>query len=229
MHLRSESPILYFGTPVVLISTRNEDGTANLAPMSSAWWLGWRCVLGMSASSQTSQNLLRTGECVLNLPSDDQAASVDAIACTTGTDPVPDSKRARGYRAERDKFGLAGLTAQPSEVVDPPRVLECPVQMEASLVKARPIAADDPRFGGFAYILEVSVERLHLHESVVWDGNPNRVDPDRWRPLIMSFARFYGLRDGTVHDSRLARIPERLYPRVGAGYTSGAAEYASGS
>jgi hypothetical protein len=93
--------------------------------------------------------------------------------------------------------------------------------MEASLVKARPIAADDPRFGGFAYALEVSVERLHLHESVVWDGNPNRVDPDRWRPLIMSFARFYGLRDGTVHDSRLAHIPERLYPRVGAGYTSG--------
>ncbi|MGI8308307.1 hypothetical protein [Saccharopolyspora hattusasensis] len=29
--------ILYFGTPVVLLSTENSDGTANLAPMSSAW------------------------------------------------------------------------------------------------------------------------------------------------------------------------------------------------
>jgi flavin reductase (DIM6/NTAB) family NADH-FMN oxidoreductase RutF len=32
MHLRSESTILYFGTPVVLISTVNEDGSYNLAP-----------------------------------------------------------------------------------------------------------------------------------------------------------------------------------------------------
>ena len=31
-----EPAILYFGTPVVLISTVNEDGTSNLAPMSSA-------------------------------------------------------------------------------------------------------------------------------------------------------------------------------------------------
>jgi flavin reductase (DIM6/NTAB) family NADH-FMN oxidoreductase RutF len=39
-HVTIEPAILYFGTPVVLISTQNEDGTANLAPMSSAWWLG---------------------------------------------------------------------------------------------------------------------------------------------------------------------------------------------
>src|SRR6202042_1082484 len=42
-HIVSEPSILYFGTPVVLISSANEDGSANLAPMSSAFWLGWRC------------------------------------------------------------------------------------------------------------------------------------------------------------------------------------------
>ena len=31
-----EPAILYFGTPVVLIGTCNEDGSYNLAPMSSA-------------------------------------------------------------------------------------------------------------------------------------------------------------------------------------------------
>jgi flavin reductase (DIM6/NTAB) family NADH-FMN oxidoreductase RutF len=31
-----EPRVLYFGTPVVLVSTSNEDGTANLSPMSSA-------------------------------------------------------------------------------------------------------------------------------------------------------------------------------------------------
>jgi flavin reductase (DIM6/NTAB) family NADH-FMN oxidoreductase RutF len=40
MHTSIEPGILYFGTPVVLISTINPDGTANLAPMSSA--LVWR-------------------------------------------------------------------------------------------------------------------------------------------------------------------------------------------
>lgn len=41
MHISVERSILCFGTPVVLVSTRNEDGTTNVAPMSSAWWLVW--------------------------------------------------------------------------------------------------------------------------------------------------------------------------------------------
>jgi len=52
MHITIESAILYFGTPVVLLSTLNEDGSPNLAPMSSAWWLGWRAMLGLSASGK---------------------------------------------------------------------------------------------------------------------------------------------------------------------------------
>jgi hypothetical protein len=39
-HLVGEPSILYCGTPVVLISTVNEDGSPNIAPMSSAWSLG---------------------------------------------------------------------------------------------------------------------------------------------------------------------------------------------
>ena len=69
MHSTIEPGILYFGTPVVLISTRNEDRSLNLAPMSSAFWLGWRCVLGLAATSKTPENMRRTKECVLNLPS----------------------------------------------------------------------------------------------------------------------------------------------------------------
>ena len=76
-HVTIEPPILYLGTPVVLISTLNEDGTANLAPMSSAWWLGWRCMLGLQTASQTPQNMMRTGQCVLNLPTVEQVHAVD--------------------------------------------------------------------------------------------------------------------------------------------------------
>jgi len=38
MHRTIHPSILYVGTPVVLIGTVNEDGTPNLAPISSAWW-----------------------------------------------------------------------------------------------------------------------------------------------------------------------------------------------
>src|SRR5215468_726022 len=110
MHVNSEPAILYFGTPVVLISTVNEDGTYNLAPMSSAFWLGWRCMLGLGAASKTPQNLLRTRECVLNLPSVEQVTGVNRLARTTGSNPVPEKKVKRGYRYEPDKFGISGFT-----------------------------------------------------------------------------------------------------------------------
>ncbi len=77
MHRSIDPAILYFGTPVVLVSTLNEDGSANLAPISSAWWLGWNCMLGFGRRSHTPRNLLRTGECVLNLPSMEQVDAVD--------------------------------------------------------------------------------------------------------------------------------------------------------
>src|SRR5580698_11283514 len=131
MHKTIEPGILYFGTPVVLISTVNEDGSFNLAPMSSSFWLGWRCVLGLAAASKTPENMLRTGECVLNLPSAALAGMVDRLALTTGSDPVPEGKLRRGYRHEHDKFGRSGFTAMPSETVDAPRGRECPVQLEA--------------------------------------------------------------------------------------------------
>src|SRR5439155_7699380 len=127
MHKTIEPSILYFGTPVALISTLNEDGTANIAPMSSVWWLGWSCMLGLGAMGKTSENLIRTRECVINLPSAGQAAHVDRLAMTTGKDPVPAKKLSWGYRFELDKFGTAKLTPQASVAVRPPRVLECPV------------------------------------------------------------------------------------------------------
>ena len=49
-HLTIEPSILYVGTPVALLATVNEDGTVNLAPMSSAWALGDVVVLGVGES-----------------------------------------------------------------------------------------------------------------------------------------------------------------------------------
>lgn len=210
MHVPIDPAILYFGTPVVLVSSLNEDGSPNVAPMSSAWWLGRSCLLGFGARSHTPQNILRTGECVLNLPSVDQVSAVDRLARTTGSDPVPPHKVAMGYRHERDKLGVAGLSAVPSERVAPPRVRECPVQLEARLVGRHGLAEGDLERRGKLVALEVEILRVHVEASLVMDGTTDRIDPTRWRPLIMSFCHFFGLGE-RVHPSRLAEIPEWMY------------------
>jgi hypothetical protein len=55
-----------------------------------------------------------------------------------------------------------------------------------------------------ANVFEVHITKLHVDEAIL-DGNEDRphIDPVRWRPLIMSFCRFFGL-GGEVHPSRLA-------------------------
>src|SRR5690606_22432227 len=128
-HVVVHPSVLYVGTPAYLISTLNPDGTANLAPASSYWALGQMLVLGIEAGGQTIENLLARDELTVNFPSGEQWRSVVRLAPLTGRDPVPEAKAAR-YRFEPRKFKTAGLTPQRSELVSPPRVLECALQLE---------------------------------------------------------------------------------------------------
>ncbi len=210
MHITSQPAILYFGTPVVLVSTVNENETYNLAPISSAFWLGWRCIIGIGAASKTIENLKRTKQCVLNLPSVHEAAAVDRLALTTGSDPVPEAKQRRGYRTEKNKFEIAGLTAQPSQQVVAPRVAECPVQLEAEVMMIHPVAEEDSKSRGRIVTIELKIVRVHIADTLLAEGDLNRIDPDKWRPLIMSFQKFYGLGE-QVHASALSQIPEHMY------------------
>lgn len=203
--------ILYFGTPVVLIGTRNPDGSANLAPFSSIFWLGWRAVIGLGTASQTAVNLARTGEAVLNLPCESLAGAVDRLALTTAADPVPEGKRQRGYRHEAAKFARAGLTEVAGETVGAPRAGECPVQMEAALVRRHGLAEGEPGRGGRTEVFELVIRRVHLDPAILIPGEPDRVDPRRWRPLMMSFQKYFGLSGEEAHPSLLATIPEPLY------------------
>jgi flavin reductase (DIM6/NTAB) family NADH-FMN oxidoreductase RutF len=195
MHIVPGLKVLYFGTPVVLVSTVNPDGSANLAPMSSAWWLGDSAMLGLGNSSQTAANLKRHGECVLNLASSDMADAVDRIAMTTGNPEIKPYRRKQGYVHVRDKFALGGLTRQDSDLVEPPRVRECPIQLECRVVEGRPF--DDGATG-----FQVRVLRAHVEDDLVVPGT-HYIDPLRWDPLIMKFCEFFG-GGVNVRPSRLA-------------------------
>ncbi|MFF9527619.1 flavin reductase family protein [Streptomyces achromogenes] len=186
--------ILYFGTPVILLTTENEDGTFNLAPISSAWALGQHIVLGLGSESQTARNLAARSELVINVASPELWEQVERLAPLTGADPVPESKRAV-YRYEPDKFAAAGLTPTASHIVKPPRVAECALQLEA---RARALT---PGGAGLFFSVECEVLRVHADESIVVPGT-HHIDPALWSPLIYNFRHYHGLAPEVGHGFR---------------------------
>lgn len=214
MHSIISPAILYWGTPIVFITTKNEDGSPNIGAMSSAFWLAHRCMLGLDSSSQTTANLLRTGQCVLNLPSEDLAENLNKIARTTGSNPVPPWKAAGGYTYCKDKFAVAGLTEMGSDFVEAPRIKECPVQMEAELVEVGELMKDLPDRKGLLYKMELRILRTHVEDELRLPGHANRIDSGKLRPMFMAFQKYYGIGkempDGEK-KSDLAEIGEEHY------------------
>jgi flavin reductase (DIM6/NTAB) family NADH-FMN oxidoreductase RutF len=186
--------ILYFGTPVVLLSTENDDGTANVAPISSAWALGHSVVLGLGADSQSAHNLASRPDMVINLPAPHQWEAVERLAPLTGRHPVPAAKSDR-FRYESAKFQAAGLQSQPSVQVRPPRVAECPLQLEARATTIHTAAA-----GGFL-IVEAHVVAVHAEARIVMPGT-DHINPAAWSPLIYNFRHYFGLGDHLGHSFR---------------------------
>ncbi|MBD0382159.1 flavin reductase family protein [Paenibacillus sedimenti] len=177
--------ILYFGTPVVLLSTLNEDETTNLTPMSSAWALGQRIVLGLGAGGKALMNLQRWEECVINLPDPSLWQHVERLAPLTGCDPVPVAKQGQ-YKHEKDKFSAAGLSPLPSMTVKPQRIAECPLQIEARVLHIQ-MASEDASFA----IIETGALKVHAYEPIVLGDR--HIDPSAWSPLIYNFRHYFGL------------------------------------
>jgi flavin reductase (DIM6/NTAB) family NADH-FMN oxidoreductase RutF len=193
-HVVIEPRILYFGTPVALLTSENEDGSFNVAPMSSAWALNQVVVLGLGLNGQTGLNLRRRPELVVNLPGPDMWRHVERLAPLTGRNPVPPAKR-DSFRFEPDKFAAAGLQPEPSAVVRPPRVAGCPLQLEARAASCHVDAT------GEFLIVEAHVLRVHADPRLVVPGT-NHVAPALWSPLIYNFRHYFSLGSQHGHNFR---------------------------
>ena len=191
MEFRTIEPkILYFGTPVALISSLNEDGSTNLAPMSSFWALGWTLMLGLLDETKTAENFARHPECVVNLPSPEMWREVEKLAPLTGKDPVPEIKQ-KQFRYEPHKFEVAGLTPLASEAVQPMRAEECPVHMEARVRKLHKLEGEKLAQLGGAVAAEVEILKVHVASELVIDDH--YVDPGKWSPLVYNFRHYFRL------------------------------------
>ncbi len=171
------------------MTTIGDDGRDNIGPMSSVWALGWSLMLGLECGSRTYENLMQQEMNVVNFPSALLFKQVEKIANLTGANPVPEYKRGR-YRYDPDKFTTAGFTRLRSELVQPPRIAECSIQLEAVLKNVIRIE-DDPMEPSMVAAVETRVVRVHVDERLVVENE--HIDPVNWKPLIYNFRHYYGL------------------------------------
>ena len=178
--------ILYYGTPVVLLTTLNEDGSTNISPISSSWALGNHIVLGIGLGGKAAENLQSCRECVINLPDPSLWEQVERLAPTTGKNPVPTEKAAQGFTYQSDKFAASGLASIPSQQVRPARIRECPLQIEAVVEDFRA-----PAYAPFFAIVETRAVAVHARRDLVI--GEHHIDPRLWSPLIYNFRHYFGL------------------------------------
>lgn len=183
MHQTIAPQMLYYGFPVLLLSTIDADGATNLTPVSSSWVLAGRAVLGLGTSGKAFENLTESKEAVLNIAEAGLWPQIEQIARLSGKHSLTPAKEALGYEYCADKFQAASLTPIRSLRVAPHGVEECPLILECLLEQTW-------LRDGFA-ILEFKVELVRCRESLVVEGN--YIDPGQWDPLIYSFRSYHGL------------------------------------
>ncbi|WP_382465916.1 hypothetical protein ACFIN9_28655 [Streptomyces noursei] len=142
-----------------LLSTENDDGTFVLVALQVRWDLGPVVSVWLPARGRTAQNLAVRPDVVFNLPPRRTAAQ-------EGTGGGPE--------------GEVPWT-EPSELVRPPRLAHCPVQLEARRVGERTVTD-----GAWTQI-EAQVLRVHADPRWVLPLGDGAIDVSAWRAPVHDF------------------------------------------
>ncbi|WP_439241674.1 MULTISPECIES: flavin reductase family protein [unclassified Lonepinella] len=191
MHQTIPMQTFYYGFPVVLLTTCDEQGHSNISPISSSWCLGDNIVIGLGTCGKAFENLQVCPEAVLNLPDNTMFQRVESIAPFTGKAEIPKHKQGI-YAYCSDKFAQGKLTAQTSIQVRPTRIAECPIQAEMRLQQ---ISQRD----GYA-IIEFKIVQLHAQQHLV--NEQGHIRPESWQPLIYNFRHYHGLSESLGKNFR---------------------------
>jgi flavin reductase (DIM6/NTAB) family NADH-FMN oxidoreductase RutF len=116
--------------------------------------------------------------------------AVEQLAPLTGKNPVPRIKL-KQFRFAADKFEAAGLSPLESELVQPARIAECPVHMEAKVNRLHRMSGEKlERLGG-----GVAAEIIRVHVASEFVLGEHFIDPEKWSPLIYNFRHYFRLAD----------------------------------
>jgi len=156
--------------PIAFASTVDEEGNVNLSPYSFFNVFSANPpVMIFSPARRVRNNTIKhtlinakaTGEVVINV---------------VNYDIVPQmSLSSTEYDADVDEFIKTGLTATPSDIVTPPRVLESPVQFECKVNKIVELGQE----GGAGNLIICEVVMVHVNDNVLdADGKINQTKVD---------------------------------------------------
>jgi len=144
--------------PIGWISSLSGNGELNLAPYSYFNGVSSKppCVMFASEGRKDSiANIAETREFVCSLATWELREQMNATSATVSR--------------EVDEFMLAGLTAEPSRLVKPPRVAESPCALECRLVKIVNLGDEDPTLADRQIVIG-KVVGIHIDEQFIRDG-----------------------------------------------------------
>lgn len=122
---------LYFPMPTVIISTLCEDGTTNLGPYSlvQPYYVAgkdyYAMLLSCRNSSNTAQNILRTGKCALNFIDDNPKTFKEAVKLSWPGDKPSEKMPKCNFRLETSLIEEETGEARPKVMTDAIQVIEC--------------------------------------------------------------------------------------------------------
>lgn len=151
--------------PVAWVVTQDADGINNAAPYSFFNALTDDPVViaigcgptPEGSKKDTLQNIRNTGQFVVNLVSAENAEQMNVTAIQ--------------FPPEVDELKEAGLTATPSTLIKPPRILESPVALECETFQLIPVSHHTIVLG--------RVLAMHVRDDCVLDPAKNYINTEK--------------------------------------------------
>ena len=122
---------LFFPMPTVVISTLCENGTTTLGPYSlcAPYYVAgkdyYAMLLCCRNSSNTAQNILRSGKCAINFVDDDPKTFKECVKLSWPGDKPEDKMPKCAFRREKSQIEEQTGEKRPEVLTDAIQVLEC--------------------------------------------------------------------------------------------------------
>ncbi len=159
--------------PVVLVTSVAANERPNIITLA---WVGTVCSdppvigIGIRPERHSYKLVKNSGEFVVNVPNADILKEVDQCGVVSGRDV--------------DKFSDTGLTPTPAENMKAPLILECPVNIECTVMNEIPVGAHHLFLGK---IVSVHISQEFLNEN-------NRIDFAKVAPLVFNQGEYWILK-----------------------------------
>ena len=199
-HGLSHAPFKSSTVPRVIgwISTKNKDGSDNIAPYSQFTNVTFDPPIVMFSSNQhpvtgdrkvTVKNIERTGEFVYNMVSKDLAKAMN------------DSSIAMLPKGFKDKFDYCGLERENARLVDVAMVKESPIKYECRYMQSLRLPAN----GGISTVDIIIAEVIGIHVKDEFILDNDKIDICKIGPV----ARL-GYYDFTIVNNSFEMVPPQV-------------------